>query len=221
MSATTTDQTSSEHRLRVAFNVLRLLDRPTSTSVEVAAALEQDPTLSAQILKMARSPLCGVTSKDLTVGRALVLIGFVTVRKLVVVSLCRQLGSMSDENEEQWRHGLWVGIAAEEIVRRIDETIASEALMQGMMRHSSDQLAAHGEGDVFANHQTAVDPARMARFLAGAEAVADLIIAARPALPSTASVDEALQEAGLMPMGDGKLAVDIRRGFELYASLIS
>lgn len=217
MSVTsTTPSSTAEHRITVAFNVLRLLDRPTSTSAEVAEAIEQDKTLSEQILKMARSPLCGVRSPDLTVGRALVLIGFLTIRKLVVVSLCREIGSMEGDNDH-WRHGLWVGIAAEEIVRRIDETIASEALMVGMMRTIGDSV---GE-DSGIRIESKIAPERLERFLLAAERVADAILAVRPALPTTADVDAALESAGLVGMQDGKLAVDIRRGYELYASLLS
>jgi len=212
--------TPAEPGATVAFKVLRVLDRPNSTCAQVAEVLEQDKNLSRQILKMARSPLCGVRSPDLTPARSIVLLGFVTVRKLVVVSLCRELGSLGDGDAGRWRNALWVGIAAEEITRRIDETIASDALMAGMMTAMSDELAEYDSGRP-ALPDSGVDPKRMARFLAGAQAVAALIIAAQPGLPATIAVDEALEDVGLMPLDDGRLAVDIRRGFELYSSLTS
>ncbi len=209
---------SAEPTPSVAFKVLRVLDRPNSTCAQVGEVLAEDPSLSRQILKMARSPLCGVRSPDLTAARAIVLLGFVTVRKLVVVSLCRELSSLSEGDGDGWRNALWVGIAAEEITRRIDETIASDALMAGMTASMSSQFAQLGS-TAPATPDSGVDPKRMARFLAGAQAVASLIIAAQPGLPATADVDEALEGAGLMPLYDGRLAVDIRRGFELYSSL--
>lgn len=220
MSTSTPAPAQEERRVTAAFNVLRVLDRPTSTGREVADAMEQDPGLSKQILKMARSPLCGIRSTDLTVARAVVLLGFVTVRKLVVVSLCRELGSLDQHDEGRWRQALWIGIAAEEITRRIDETLASEALMMGMTDFLGDSFTAHGAPQIVEPHPE-IDGERMARFLRGAERVADVIVAARPGLPSTTQVDDALEAAGLMPMEDGKLAVDIRRGYELYASLIA
>lgn len=208
----------TERRITAALNVLRLLDRPISTTAEVARAVEQDKELGAQVLKMARSPLCGVRSPDLTVARALVLLGFLTIRKLVVVSLCREMGSVAGDTD-RWRRALWVGISAEEITKRIDESAASEALMVAMMRAISDDTAS---GEVVAmNIKTEVAPERLDRFLLGAENVATAIASARPALPSTAEIDEALESAGLMPQYDGKLAVDIRRGYELYSSLLS
>lgn len=209
-----------QRSVTAAFSALRLLDRPTSTSQEVAEALEQEPQLGKQMLKMARSPLFGVRSPDLTVARAVVLLGFVTVRKLVVLSLCRDLGSLSDEAEtDQWRRALWVGIAAEQIMRRIDEPAAAEALMAGMVSVMSD--AFDGElADEAVGRTRTVDPARMARFIDAAVRVADLVIAASPGLPPTTDVDEALEAAGLGPLSDGRLGVDIRRGFDLYASLL-
>jgi hypothetical protein len=208
----------NERRITAAANVLRLLDRPISTTAEVARAVEQDKKLGAQVLKMARSPLCGVRSPDLTVARALVLLGFLTIRKLVVVSLCRGMGSVAGDTD-RWRRALWVGISAEEITKRIDESAASEALMVAMMRAISDDS---DSGEVAAmNIKTEVAPERLDKFLLGAENVATAIASARPALPSTAEIDEALESAGLMPQYDGKLAVDIRRGYELYSSLLS
>ncbi len=220
MITTATSPAVDESRITVAFNVLRLLDRPTSTCVEVAEAMEQDPVLDRQVLKMARSPLCGIRSPDLTVSRALVMLGFITVRKLVVVSLCRVLGSLGEGNESRWRRGLWVGIAAEEIALRLDETAASEALMAGMTSFISADLEDRGATELVATASN-VSPARMQQFVQAAENVADCIIVARPGLPSTAEVDEALEAAGLMPQQDGKLALDIRRGYEVYASLLT
>lgn len=219
MSTTTPAHATEELRITNAFNVLRLLDRPTSTSADVAEAMEKDAGLSKQILRMARSPLCGVRAPDLTVARAVVLLGFITVRKLVVVSLCRDLATLDEADEDRWRRALWVGIAAEEITRRIDESLAAEALVQGMLPRLADSLHAHGAGDINVTDPT-VDAARMARFVRGAEHVAEVIMAARPGLPSTADVDDALEAAGMMPMHDGKLAVDIRRGYDVYARLL-
>ena len=203
----------------LSFKLLRILDRPTSTSADVAEVLEAHPTLPKQILKMARSPLCGVRSPDLTVGRAIVLLGFVTVRKLVVLTLCRELGSIGDNAKlHEWKHALWVGITAEEIARRVDETLASEALMAGMMTYMHDAFEGHVETSTA---PASADAAKMERFVRAAESVASLIIQARPGLPSTTAIDESLEEAGLMPLYDGRLGVDIRRGFEVYASLMS
>ncbi len=212
-----------QHGVGVAFKVLRILDREDSTGAEVAEALETDPQLGRQVLRMARSPLFGVRSPDLTVARAVVLLGFVTIRKLVVLSLCRQLGSVdaAGPDSRRWRRALWVGIAAEEITRRFDERAASEALLVGMTSVMADALAAHGTTSIGLDGARSADPARMQRFLRGAERVAQLIIEARPGLPATTEVDAALEEAGLMPLHDGRLAVDIRRGYELYASLLS
>ena len=219
--ATSLSAAPDRHRsVTAAFSALRLLDRATSTSQEVAEVLEQEPRLGKQMLKMARSPLFGVRAPDLTVSRAVVLLGFVTVRKLVVLSLCRDLGNLSNEAEtDQWRRALWVGIAAEQIMRRIDEPAAAEALMAGMVSVMSD--AFDGDlADEAVGRARAVDPKRMERFIDAAVRVADLVVAASPGLPPTAEVDEALEAAGLGSLSDGRLCVDIRRGFELYASLL-
>lgn len=217
MTATATATTND--RVTIGFRTLRLLDRRDSTSRDVAEVIDSDPRLGNQILKMARSPLCGIRTDDLTVERALVLLGFVTIRKLVVVSLCRDISEVAAEEAADWRRALWNGISAEEFTRRIDETIASEALMAGMTRSmggSFDQEMGAEEG-----FDTTVDPARLDRFVAVGEAIAEVFIARQPGLPSTAEVDEAIESVGLPALRDSRLAVDIRRGYDLYASLLA
>ena len=218
MTATATATTND--RVTIGFRTLRLLDRRDSTSRDVAEVIDTDPRLGNQILKMARSPLCGIRSDDLTVERALVLLGFVTIRKLVVVSLCRDISEVAAEEAADWRRALWNGIAAEEFTRRIDETIASEALMAGMTRSMGGSFTDQQAG---ADHQldAGVDPARLDRFVAVGQAIAEVFIARQPGLPSTADVDEAIEAAGLPALGDSRLAVDIRRGYDLYASLLA
>lgn len=221
MAIATNSATDSHRSVTAAFNALRLLDRKTATSSEVGEALEHDPRLGQQMLKMARSPLCGVRTPDLTVSRAVVLLGFVTVRKLVVLSLCRDLGALggSEADTERWQQALWVGISAEQIARRIDENAASEALMAGMVSVMADSFDDNVDSQAITGERN-VEPERMARFLDAAVRVADLVVSTSPGLPQTADVDEALEAAGLRPLNDGRLALDIRRGYELYASLL-
>ncbi len=219
MSVTAHRQPSTD-RVTTALHTLRLIDRRESTSREVAEAIARDDRLGPQLLKMARSPLCGITSPDLTVERALVLLGFLTVRKLVVVSLCRDLGEQADDSAS-WKRALWVGICAEELTRRLDEHAASEALMLGMSRAMGSSFGGDDAAAPSTALQSGIDPKRLDRFVTAAEHMADVFIRARPGLPSTADIDEALEESGMMPLRDGKLAIDIRRGYDLYASLLS
>ncbi|MEM7285174.1 MAG: HDOD domain-containing protein [Actinomycetota bacterium] len=210
----------SNDRVTIGFRTLRLLDRRDSTSREVAEVIESDPRLGKQILKMARSPLCGIRSDDLTVERALVLLGFVTIRKLVVVSLCRDISEVAAEDATDWRRALWTGIASEEFTRRIDETIASEALMAGMTRSMGGSF---GDQELTPSDSlnSGIDPARLDRFVAVGEAIAEVFIARKPGLPSTADIDEAIETVGMPALRDSRLAVDIRRGYDLYASLLA
>ena len=185
MTATATASTND--RVTIGFRTLRLLDRHDSTSRDVAEVIESDPRLGNQILKMARSPLCGIRSDDLTVERALVLLGFATIRKLVVVSLCRDISEVAAEEAADWRRALWNGIAAEEFTRRIDETIASEALMAGMTRSMGGSFS-DPEMVVADGLNAPIDPARLDRFVAVGEAIAEVFITRQPGLPSTAEV---------------------------------
>ena len=92
--------------------------------------------------------------------------------------------------------------------------------MAGMTRSMggsfSDPEVAVGDG-----LNATIDPARLDRFVAVGEAIAEVFITRQPGLPSTAEVDEAIESAGLPALRDSRLAVDIRRGYDLYASLLA
>ncbi len=211
---------ASNDHITTAFRTLRLIDRRTSTSREVADAMAADPRLGRQVLKMARSPLCGIRTDDLTVERALVMLGFVTIRKLVVVSLCRDISeAASGDDTMDWRRALWVGISAEEFTKRIDESAASEALMVAMTREMDGSF--EGQPSAMDGLTSGVDPSRIERFVGVGEAIAEMFIARQPGLPSTADLDQAIETAGMPALRDGRLAVDIRRGYDIYAGLLS
>jgi len=216
-AARTTD--SAEARIVAAFNALRIIDRPRSTASEVAEALESDPGLSAQLLRMARSPLFGVRSDELTVGRAVVLLGFLSVRKMAVLQLGRELttSAAGAEDTERWKRALWRGISAEQIALRVSEDLAADALMSGILQSFSNDFEAAG----VSRESSIADPAvqrRLETIVDAAEAIAAEILDALPGLPTTATIDDCLVTAGL-GRADGRLAVDIRRAHDLYASL--
>ncbi len=213
---------SAELRIIAAFNALRVLDRPNATASEVADALESDPALSEQLLRMARSPLYGVRNDELTVGRAVVLLGFLSVRKMAVLHLCRMLGATTGDGDsiDRWKRALWRGIAAEQVALRLDDHLAADALMCGILRSFSDDVEAAG----ISTDTAQTDPAtheRIQKFVDAGDAIAGKILNALPGLPTTAAIDDALLSAGLGRLEDGRLAVDIRRSHDLYASLFS
>jgi HDOD domain len=218
-----TDTAGAQARIISAFNALRVIDRRNSTASDVAEALERDPALSAQLLRMARSPLFGVRSDDLAIGRAVVLLGFLSVRKMTVLHVCRLLSSSGGgdpETSDRWKRALWRGIAAEQLALRIDDTVAADSLMSGIMMSFSADVEKAG----LSAETPTTDPQQQRRIksiVAVSETIAEKILHALPGLPSTSDIDDCLSSAGFGRLEDGRLAVDIRRNHDLYASLFS
>jgi hypothetical protein len=214
------EQKSSEARIVSGLNALRVIDRPRSTASDVAEALEVDPELSERLLRMARSPLYGVVDDELSVGRAVVLLGFLSVRKAVVVHFCRSLAAGGSADGDRWTQALWRAIAAEQLAVRLAPELAADAFMAGIMRSFSSDVTATGMSAAGPVDDPDVR-ARLDSLTEAGDALAELIIAALPALPTTTDIDRCLTSVGLGRLEDGRLAVDVRRGFDLYDSLFT
>ena len=107
----------TDSQLATAVMILRVLDAESTTAQEVADALADDPALCRRLLRLARSPMFGIVADDLTVQRAVVLVGFSTVRSLAVLSAAKGL-TAQDNGAERWAEALTTGIATEQLAHR-------------------------------------------------------------------------------------------------------
>lgn len=78
----------------VAAQVLRAIDHPMSTGATVAAAIELDPVLTSQVLRVANSASFGVVSTVSTTVRAVAVIGLPGVRSIAAVSTVQRGAAM-------------------------------------------------------------------------------------------------------------------------------
>jgi len=78
----------------VAVQVLRAIDHPMSTGATVAAAIELDPVLTSQVLRVANSASFGVLSTVSTTVRAVAVVGMPGVRSIAAVSTVQRGAEM-------------------------------------------------------------------------------------------------------------------------------
>ena len=71
-----------------ALRVLELVEDPSSSAAELARLIETDPALSARVIRLANAPYYGLARKVASASRAVVLLGFSTVRALAVSAAC-------------------------------------------------------------------------------------------------------------------------------------
>ncbi len=142
----------------VAVRLLEVTSSDESSASDVVRLVASDPSLSAKVLKLCRAASRGVAVKDLTIERAVVLLGFDEVRSAAlaveVFELLDGVASRGGETRSAdgafdrlafWQHCLAVGIACEALVRGSSyrESIdPGEAFLAGLL-HDLGQLALH------------------------------------------------------------------------------
>ncbi|HFQ13713.1 MAG TPA: HDOD domain-containing protein [Gammaproteobacteria bacterium] len=127
----------------VYLRVNRLLDDPDSTANRLAETISQDPGLTAQLLRMANSPVYGLSREVDTVARAVSIIGLKRLRYLVLATtslkvfegIPNELFSMDDF----WLHSLYCGLAAKQLAERIGD-LPGDALFVAGQLHDIGQL---------------------------------------------------------------------------------
>src|SRR5688572_13895104 len=98
-----------------------MVDDPHASTADLARLVETDPALSAQVMRMANSPYYGLSGNVASAGRAVVLLGFTTVRALAVSGACSLLSSERDDLFPPgfWPHAVTTGVAAAAVARRL------------------------------------------------------------------------------------------------------
>jgi putative nucleotidyltransferase with HDIG domain len=107
----------------VLARIIAVVDGQHSSARDLVELIERDQALTSRILKLANSALFGLSRKVATVPRAVVLVGFTTVRNLALgVKLWDALaggGRHRGRVEGLWRHSALVAAAAKLIASRI------------------------------------------------------------------------------------------------------
>ncbi len=123
---------------QVALEVMRLTRDPTTSARELNDVICQDQAITANMLRLANSAYYGFPRLIGTVGEAVVLLGFQTVRSIVLTAalgdtLNREVKSYSLAKGELWKHSLGVAIAARMIAQRAGYKYLDLAYTAGLL----------------------------------------------------------------------------------------
>lgn len=103
--------------------ILTVVDGERSSARDLVAVIEVDQALTSRVLKLANSALFGLSRKVATVPRAVVLVGFNTVRNLALgVKVWDALaagGQQRRKVEALWHHSALVAAASKLIAARL------------------------------------------------------------------------------------------------------
>src|SRR5471032_3239738 len=128
---------------KVVEELISSFDKASVSTEEIAKKLSTDPVLSAKLLRLANSAYYHVSRSIGTVEDAVLMLGFVTVRTLVISSgLVSGFKTVPGLDLKQfWRYSLHTAVSAKWIAKQSGEN-TDLAFTIGMM-HAIGQLVIH------------------------------------------------------------------------------
>ncbi|MCP4292335.1 MAG: HDOD domain-containing protein [bacterium] len=123
---------------QVASKVLELSSDPNTSAKQLQQVISDDQAMTARILKIANSAMYSCSRKIKTLTEAIVMLGFNSIRSLVVTSAARNLyntrTSRSGLKERLlWEHSIGVGFACRMLAEKHAPTLTEEAFLAGLM----------------------------------------------------------------------------------------
>lgn len=118
----------------VAFKVLRLIENPNSTLEDIQKAITADQAMATKILKIANSAFYGARRSIDTISDAITIIGFNTVKNVVLAISTREVYKGFGLFEQKlWEHSLGVSIASGLMAGEISFVKREEAIVAGLL----------------------------------------------------------------------------------------
>jgi putative nucleotidyltransferase with HDIG domain len=103
-----------------AVRVLQMVEDPRASAADLARLIEADPALSARVIRLANAPYYGLARRVSSASRAVVLLGFSTVRALAVGAACGLLDdAVRAGSGRTWVHSLTTAASCSVVARAI------------------------------------------------------------------------------------------------------
>ena len=128
----------------IAAKVLKLLDDPDSSAGQVEKLLKQDPSLTANLLKLSNSAYFGIPSKVGSVRHAIAMLGWKRLSKLVMTACVsaitdRKIPGYDLQPGVLWRHSVAVSVTAEGLMREL-KIAESDEIFTAALLHDLGKL---------------------------------------------------------------------------------
>lgn len=126
---------------------LQIINSPDVGPKELADVIVEDQNITATLLKYSNSALYGLSRKISTVSEAVVLLGFSTVKSILLASA---VGRVMDKNfpgyalerGELWRHSLTVALVSKTIAKKVKYPQIEQAFVAGLI-HDIGKVILH------------------------------------------------------------------------------
>ena len=135
MIMTTRDLPAMPH---VASKVLELSGDPNTSAQQLQQVISDDQAMTARILKVANSAMYACSRKVKTLTEAIVMLGFNSIRSLVVTSAARNLyntgrARMGLKERLLWEHSIGCAFACRLLVQDRYPLLTEEAFLAGLL----------------------------------------------------------------------------------------
>ncbi|MFA7403041.1 MAG: HDOD domain-containing protein [Pelobacteraceae bacterium] len=117
----------------VATKVMQLIESESATAEELAKVVASDPAVAARVLKISNSSFYGCQRQIQTLSHAIVVLGFATLKSLVVAASVKQVYQPYGLTEKMlWEHSFGAGLAARIIAKETRVVSEEEAFLGGL-----------------------------------------------------------------------------------------
>jgi putative nucleotidyltransferase with HDIG domain len=117
----------------VATKVMQLIESESATAEELAKVVASDPAVAARVLKISNSSFYGCQRQIQTLSHAIVVLGFGTLKSLVVAASVKQVYQPYGLTEKMlWEHSFGAGLAARIIAKETRVVNEEEAFLGGL-----------------------------------------------------------------------------------------
>jgi putative nucleotidyltransferase with HDIG domain len=105
----------------IVTKLIKVVNSPDSSAEDAASLIEKDPALTTKMLRLANSAFYGIPRSISSVSSAVVILGFNTIRSLVLSASVMKMFSNNKQQaidkEKFWQHSIVCALAAKIIVR--------------------------------------------------------------------------------------------------------
>ena len=117
----------------VATKVMQLIESENATAEELAKVVASDPAVAARVLKISNSSFYGCQRQIQTLSHAIVVLGFGTLKSLVVAASVKQVYQPYGLTEKMlWEHSFGAGLASRIIAKETRLVSEEEAFLGGL-----------------------------------------------------------------------------------------
>jgi putative nucleotidyltransferase with HDIG domain len=121
---------------QVARKVIEMVADQNANAVQLADIIEKDANITARILKIANSAFYGLRREVKTVQQAIVILGFKSLRSMVVAASSKALHKRFGITEQlMWDHSIGTAIAGKMLAESYPQVVGELAFVGGLLHN--------------------------------------------------------------------------------------